>query len=417
MPTITELIFSDHCDRRVAPGDLVTAKIDLLLANDVTAPIAIDGLERAGIDRVFDPSKVVLVADHMVPNKDIMAAGLCKKMREFARKHGILFYESGFGGIEHALLPEEGLVLPGMFIVGADSHTCTYGALGCFATGVGSTDFAAALALGELWFRVPHSMRLSFDGEMGKALMGKDLILFAISKIGVDGATYLALEMEGSAIDLLSVDGRLSMCNMAIEAGAKSGIIAPDSKTIEYVRSRTKKQFKIYRSSPDAEYVERLEFDVSMIEPQVALPHSPGNAKPVSEVEGVEVDQVVIGSCTNGRMEDLRAAAKILKGRSVHPQLRCIIIPATQKIYLKALREGLIEIFIGANAVISTPTCGPCLGMHMGVLGEGETALSTTNRNFVGRMGHRSSKVYLASPYTAAATAVEGKIADPRRYL
>jgi 3-isopropylmalate/(R)-2-methylmalate dehydratase large subunit len=304
-----------------------------------------------------------------------------------------------------------------MFVVGADSHTCTYGALGCFATGVGSTDLAAALALGELWFKVPQSMKLSFNGKVGRALMGKDLMLFAISSIGVDGATYLALEIEGSAIGRLSVDGRLSMCNMAIEAGAKSGIMVPDEKTIRYVNSRTRKPFKIYRSGPDSEYVETFEFDVSKIEPQVALPHSPGNAKPVSEVEGIEVDQVVIGSCTNGRMEDMRAAAKILHGRRVHPRIRCIVIPATQRIYLQALREGLIETFVKANAAVSTPTCGPCLGMHMGVLGEGETAISTTNRNFVGRMGHKSSKVYLASPLTAAATAVEGKISDPRCYL
>jgi len=417
LPTITEQIFEAHCGKRAVPGDLVTAKIDLLLANDVTAPIAIDELERAGIDRVFDPSKLVLVADHMVPSKDIMAANLCKKMREFARKHGAKYYECGWGGIEHALLPEEGLVLPGMFVVGADSHTCTYGALGCFATGVGSTDLAAALALGELWFKVPQSMKLSFNGKVGRALMGKDLMLFAISSIGVDGATYLALEIEGSAIGRLSVDGRLSMCNMAIEAGAKSGIMVPDEKTIRYVKSRTRKPFKIYRSGPDSEYVETFEFDVSKMEPQVALPHSPGNAKPVSEVEGIEVDQVVIGSCTNGRMEDMRAAAKILHGRRVHPRIRCIVIPATQRIYLQALREGLIETFVKANAAVSTPTCGPCLGMHMGVLGEGEAAISTTNRNFVGRMGHKSSKVYLASPLTAAATAVEGKISDPRCYL
>ncbi|MBO3803708.1 MAG: 3-isopropylmalate dehydratase large subunit, partial [Candidatus Brockarchaeota archaeon] len=390
---------------------------DLLLANDVTAPMAIEELGRAGIEKVFDPSKVVLVADHMVPSKDILAAELCKKVREFARRHGIAFYECGRGGIEHALLPEEGLVLPGMFVVGADSHTCTYGALGCFATGVGSTDFAAALALGELWFKVPQSMKLSFNGKLGKALMGKDLILLAISSIGVDGAAYRALEMGGSAVDGLSIDGRLSMCNMAIEAGAKSGIMAPDEKTVEYVESRTGKPFRIYRSGPDSEYADSVEFEVSKIEPQVALPHSPGNAKPVSEVEGTEVDQVVIGSCTNGRMEDMRAAAKIFAGRSVHPRVRCIVIPATQKIYLQALREGLVEAFVKANAAVSTPTCGPCLGMHMGVLGSGEVALSTTNRNFVGRMGHKSSKVYLASPLTAAATAVEGKIADPRRYL
>jgi 3-isopropylmalate/(R)-2-methylmalate dehydratase large subunit len=395
----------------------VTARADLLLANDITAPIAIDELERAGIDRISDPSRAVFVADHMVPAKDIAAANLCIKMRNFARRHGALLYEAGWGGIEHALLPEEGLVLPGMFVVGADSHTCTYGALGCFSTGVGSTDFAAALALGELWFRVPESMKLTFSGEMGKGIMGKDLILNAIGRIGVDGATYRALEFEGSAIDDLSMDGRLTMCNMAIEAGAKSGIIAPDRQTVEYVTARSRGQFKLQRSDAGAQYVEAIDFDVTGMEPQVSAPHSPGNAKPVSEVAGTEVDQVVIGSCTNGRLEDLRVAAGILRGRGVRPGLRCIVIPATQGIFRQALGEGLIEVFVAANAVVSTPTCGPCLGMHMGVLGEGEVALSTTNRNFIGRMGHRSSKVYLASPATAAATAVEGRIADPRGYL
>lgn len=395
----------------------MTAKIDLLLANDITAPIAIDELDRAGIDRIFDPSSVVFVADHMVPAKDINAANLCHKMRDFAKKQGARIYEAGWGGIEHALLPEEGLIVPGMFVVGADSHTCTYGALGCFATGVGSTDFAAALALGELWFKVPESMKLIFDGEIGKGVMGKDLILNAINRIGVDGANYRALEYEGSAIDSLSMDGRLTMCNMAIEAGAKNGIIAPDAKTMDYVRARSKGPFRTHASDPDAQYAEIVEFDVTDMGPQVALPHSPANAKPVSEVVGSEVDQVVIGSCTNGRMEDLRIAARILRGRKVHPGLRCIIIPATQKLYLQALGEGLIEAFLMANAIVSTPTCGPCLGMHMGVLGEGEVALSTTNRNFIGRMGHRSSKVYLASPATAAATAIEGRIADPRGFL
>jgi len=357
------------------------------------------------------------VADHMVPAKDIDAANLCGKMRAFAKRQGAPLYEAGWGGIEHALLPEEGLVVPGMFVVGADSHTCTYGAVGCFATGVGSTDFAAALAMGELWFRVPESMKLIFKGKMGDGLMGKDLILNAIGKIGVDGAAYRAMEFEGQGIDDMLMDGRMTMCNMAIEAGAKSGIIAPDAKTVDYVRARSGRPFQLYRSSPDAQYVETVEFDVTDMEPQVALPHSPGNAKPVSEVTGTEVDQVVIGSCTNGRMEDLRIAARILRGRAVHSGLRCIIIPATQRLYLQALDEGLIETFVRANAIVSTPTCGPCLGMHMGVLGEGEVALSTTNRNFIGRMGHRSSSVYLASPATAAATAIEGIIADPRRYL
>jgi len=357
------------------------------------------------------------VADHMVPAKDIDAANLCGKMRDFAKRHGVPLYEGGWGGIEHALLPEEGLVAPGMFVVGADSHTCTYGAVGCFATGVGSTDFAAALALGELWFRVPESMKLNFNGKMGDGLMGKDLILNAIGEIGVDGATYRALEFGGGAMGDVSIDGRLTICNMAIEAGAKNGIIAPDAKTVDYVRARSGRAFRPYASDPDAQYVEAVEIDVTGMEPQVALPHSPGNVKPVSEVAGTEVDQVVIGSCTNGRMEDMRVAARILRGRGVRAGLRCIIIPATQGIYLRALGEGLIEAFVRAKAVVSTPTCGPCLGMHMGVLGEGEVALSTTNRNFIGRMGHRSSKVYLASPATAAATAAEGRVADPRRYL
>jgi 3-isopropylmalate/(R)-2-methylmalate dehydratase large subunit len=353
----------------------------------------------------------------MIPNKDIKAATLCKTMREFANKHQLIYYEVGRGGIEHALLPQEGLVRPGMLIIGADSHTCTYGALSAFSTGVGSTDVAAAMATGELWFKVPESMKFVFTGEIGNAVMGKDLILFLIGQIGVDGALYRSMEFTGDSIHDLSIDGRLSMCNMAIEAGGKNGIIETDDKTIQYVQHRTTHDFNIFRSDQDSNYFKVIEFDTTEIEPQVALPHSPANATPVSEIPRIEIQQSVIGSCTNGKMEDLRIAAKILKGNHINPGVRCIIIPATQKMYLHALDEGLITTFIKSGCVVSTPTCGPCLGMHMGVLAKGEKAISTTNRNFVGRMGDPGSEVYLSNPATAAASAIEGKITDPRGYL
>jgi 3-isopropylmalate/(R)-2-methylmalate dehydratase large subunit len=417
MVTITEKILSEHYGKQVEPGDFISANLDLVLANDITAPIAINEMQKHGIVKVFDPTKIVLIPDHMTPNKDIKAATLCKIMREFANKHDLIYYEVGRGGIEHALLPQEGLVRPGMLIIGADSHTCTYGALGAFSTGVGSTDVAAAMATGELWFKVPESMKFVFTGKLGKAVMGKDMILYLIGQIGVDGALYRSMEFTGDSIHALSIDGRLSMCNMAIEAGGKNGIIEADDKTIQYVKKRTTQDYKIFKSDTDSNYCKIIEFDTAEIEPQVALPHSPANATPVSEVLDIDIQQSVIGSCTNGKMEDLRVAAKILKDNKVSTSVRCIIIPATQKMYLQALNEGLINIFIKSGCVVSTPTCGPCLGMHMGVLAKGEKAIATTNRNFVGRMGDPGSGVYLSNPATAAASAIEGKIADPRGYL
>ena len=334
-------------------------------------------------------------------------------MREFAREQGILYFEVGQMGIEHVLLPEQGLVLPGDVVIGADSHTCTYGALGAFATGMGSTDIAAAMATGDIWMKVPPTIKFVYHGRLGKWVGGKDLILYTIGKIGVDGALYSAMEFTGEAIDALSMDGRFTMANMAIEAGAKAGIFRVDDKTLDYIKPRAKRPYTVYEPDSDAEYARVIEYDVSAIEPQVALPHSPANTKPVSQVGNIEIDQAVIGSCTNGRLEDLRLAAQILKGRKVHPGVRCIIIPGSQQVYLDALNEGLIEIFIRAGAVVSTPTCGPCLGGHMGVLAEGERCISTTNRNFVGRMGSPKSEVYLANPAVAAASAITGRIASP----
>jgi 3-isopropylmalate/(R)-2-methylmalate dehydratase large subunit len=417
MVTITEKILSAHCGKQVEPGDFINANLDLVLANDITAPIAINEMQKHGIVKVFDPTKIVLVPDHMIPNKDIKAATLCKTMREFANKHDVIYYEVGRGGIEHALLPQEGLVRPGMLIIGADSHTCTYGALGAFSTGVGSTDVAAAMATGELWFKVPESMKFDFTGKLGTAVMGKDIILYLIGQIGVDGAIYRSMEFTGDSIHALSIDRRLSLCNMAIEAGGKNGIVEADDKTIQYVMERTTQDYQVFKSDKDSNYFKIVEFDTTEIEPQVALPHSPANATPVSEVPDINIQQAVIGSCTNGKMEDLRVAAKILKDKKVSRDVRCIIIPATQKMYLQALNEGLIDIFIKSGCVVSTPTCGPCLGMHMGVLAKGEKAIATTNRNFVGRMGDPGSEVYLSNPATAAASAIEGIITDPRGYL
>ncbi len=414
--TITEKILAAHAgEERVEPGELVNCRLDLTLANDITAPVAIKEFARLGLDRVFDPERVVLVPDHFTPNKDIKSAEQCRLIREFAREFGITnYFEVGRMGIEHCLLPEQGLVLPGDLVIGADSHTCTYGALGAFATGVGSTDLAAGMALGECWFKVPESMKFIYHGRLQPWVGGKDLILYTIGDIGVDGARYRAMEFTGEAISSLSVEGRLTMCNMAIEAGAKNGIVPPDEKTVAYVEKRAKREYRLYDSDPDARYVEVREYDASSIEPQVAFPHLPENARPVSEAQGIEIDQVVIGSCTNGRIEDLRVAAKILSGKKVHQRLRVVIIPGTQEIYLQALREGLLEIFVEAGAAVSTPTCGPCLGGHMGILARGERALSTTNRNFVGRMGHPESEVYLAGPAVAAASAVAGCIVHPK---
>lgn len=412
--TITEKILAAHAGKEfVEPGELVSAKVDVLLANDITAPLAIKEFEKIGVP-IFDPAALVLVPDHFTPNKDIKSAEQAKIVREFARKHELPYYfEVGRVGIEHCLLPEQGLVGPGDVVIGADSHTCTYGAVGAFATGVGSTDLAAAMALGETWFKVPESLKFVYHGELGPWVGGKDLILHTIGDIGVEGALYCAMEFTGPVIENLSMDGRFTMCNMAVEAGAKNGIIAPDKKTEAYVAARARRPYKLYASDPDAEYKEIYEYDVTGLEPLVAFPHSPDNVRPVSEATHIEIDQVVIGSCTNGRLDDLRLAAQVLSGREVHPRVRLIIIPGTQEIYRQALREGLIETFIAAGAAVSTPTCGPCLGGHMGILAKGERAVATTNRNFVGRMGHPESEVYLTNPAVAAASAIAGRIASP----
>ncbi len=416
--TITEKILIAHSGRKsVSPGDLIECKVDLCLGNDITAPIAISEFEKTGLEKVFDSRKIALVPDHFVPAKDIKSAEQLKVLREFARKHRIEHYfEVGCMGIEHALLPEQGLTMPGDLIVGADSHTCTYGAIGAFSTGVGSTDLAAVFVRGKLWFKVPESIKFVFEGKLNKWVGGKDLILYTIGDIGVDGALYKAMEFTGEAIERLPMDDRFAMCNMAIEAGGKNGIIAADDITLKYVRQtakKSKKKWKVHKSDKDARYCEVKEYDVSRIEPMVSLPPLPSNAKPVSRVKDVKIDQSVIGSCTNGRISDLRIAAGVLKGKKVHKDVRCIIFPATQEIYLQAMKEGLIETFVKAGCAVSTPTCGPCLGGHMGILSAGERCIATTNRNFVGRMGHLKSEVYLSNPAVAAASAVKGKIAHP----
>lgn len=413
--TITQKILAVHAGKEyVEPGELINAKLDLVLANDITAPIAIREFEKIGAEDVFDKDRIALVPDHSTPNKDIKSAELVKIMREFAKKHDLTyFFEIGRMGVEHTLIPDEGLVGPGDCVIGADSHTCTYGALGAFSTGVGSTDLAAAMALGETWFKVPEQVKFVYYGKLSKWVGGKDVILYTIGKIGVDGALYCSMEFTGEAISALDMAGRFTMCNMAIEAGGKNGIIEPDEVTLDYIKDRLKRDYTVYKSDPDAVYKEVIEIDVSRLEPIVSFPHLPENAKPVSEATHVRIDQAVIGSCTNGRIEDLRVAAQILKGRKVHPDVRLIVIPATQEIYLQSIREGLTEIFIEAGGAVSTPTCGPCLGGHMGVLAEGERAIATTNRNFVGRMGHTKSEVYLASPAIAAASAVLGRIGSP----
>jgi len=412
--TITEKILAAHAGKdSVAPGELIEARVDLVLGNDITAPIAIKEFRELGIDAVFDREAVALIPDHFTPNKDIKSAEQVKILREFAREFGIVhFYDVGRVGVEHALLPELGLTRPGMLIIGADSHTCTYGAMGAFSTGVGSTDMAAAMATGKAWFKVPESIKFVYEGALNPYVNGKDLILHTIGDIGVDGALYKAMEFTGEAVAQLSLEGRLTMANMAIEAGGKNGIFAPDDKTVAYVKSRGSKPYTVYASDPDARYAELREYDVSRIEPLVAYPHLPENVRPARE-SGIVIDQVVIGSCTNGRIEDLREAAAILKNRKVNGNVRLIIIPATQEIYRRAMEEGLLDIFVAAEAAVSAPTCGPCLGGHMGILAEGERCLATTNRNFVGRMGHPKSEVYLAGPAVAAASAVLGRIAHP----
>lgn len=413
--TITEKILAAHAGKKsVSAGELLNARVDLVLANDITAPIAIQEFKKTGAKHVFNRERIALVPDHFTPQKDIKAAEQCKLLRDFSREQDLsLYFEVGRMGIEHAFLPEQGLVGPGDLVIGADSHTCTYGALGAFATGVGSTDVAAAMAAGECWFKVPESMKFIYFGKLNKWVSGKDLILHTIGDIGVDGALYRAMEFEGEAITALPMSGRLTMCNMAIEAGGKNGIIVPDAITEEYIKGRAKRPYTSYKSDADATYAEIKEYDCSRIPLTVACPHLPSNAKPAAELSHITIDQVVVGSCTNGRLEDLRQAAQILKGRKVNPNVRMIIFPATQQIYREAMKEGLLDIFIEAEAAVSTPTCGPCLGGHMGVLAKGERALATTNRNFVGRMGHPESEVYLANPAVAAATAVLGKIGTP----
>jgi 3-isopropylmalate/(R)-2-methylmalate dehydratase large subunit len=416
--TLAEKILAAHTDREaVSPGEFINVRVDLVLANDITAPIAIREFRKAGVKRVFDPKKIVMVPDHFTPCKDIASAEQVKLMRDFAREQGIIYFEVGRVGIEHVLLPEQGLVLPGDVVIGADSHTCTYGALGAFATGMGSTDIAAAMATGDIWMKVPPTIKLVYSGSLGEWVMGKDLILYTIGDLGVDGALYSALEFCGEAIDSLSIDGRFTMANMAIEAGAKAGIFRVDNRTQLYIKPRARRPYRVYEPDNGAGYARVIEYDVAAIEPQVALPHSPANARPVSQVGNIEIDQVVIGSCTNGRIEDLQVAAQLFKGRRVHDRVRCIVIPGSQEVYLDALTRGLIEVFIKAGAAVSTPTCGPCLGGHMGVLAGGERCVSTTNRNFVGRMGHPESEVYLASPAVAAASAILGRVAHPGEVL
>ncbi len=413
--TLTEKILANHAGRdRVEPGELILARVDLALGNDVTSPIAIDAVRKMGVKAVFDREKVALVPDHFAPNKDIKSAGQMKMMREFAREYGIVnYFEVGRMGIEHVLLPDEGLVVPGDLVIGADSHTCTYGALCAFSTGVGSTDLAAAMISGEVWLKVPASIRIVLTGRPGKWVEGKDVILHIIGKIGVDGALYQAMEYAGDGISSLPMAWRFTMSNMAIEAGAKNGIFPFDGTTKAYADARSKRKYEVVVPDRDTRYAAEISVDLSSLEPQVAFPHLPSNTRPLSRVGNVPVDQVVVGSCTNGRIEDLRSAAAVIRGRKVHDGVRMLIFPATQEIYLQAMREGLMETFVVAGAAFSTPTCGPCLGGHMGVLAKGERAIATTNRNFVGRMGHPESEVYLANPAVAAASAVLGRIGGP----
>jgi 3-isopropylmalate/(R)-2-methylmalate dehydratase large subunit len=427
MPTsITQKIIAKHAKlKEVEPGQLINCKVDLVLGNDITTPPAIKEFEKIGVRKVFDKKKIYLVPDHFTPAKDIKSAEQVKMMRDFAKKYGIVnFFEIGCMGIEHALLPEMGAIKPGDLIIGADSHTCTYGALGAFSTGVGSTDMAAAMATGEVWLKVPEQLKFVYKGKLKKWVEAKDLILYTIGQIGVDGARYMTMEFTGPVIENLSIEGRLTMANMAIEAGGKNGVFNVDAKTIYYLRSkvvRRKSKSKIselelwsrYNSDREANYKQIYDWDVSEVEPQVSFPHLPSNTKPVSRCGNVKIDQSVIGSCTNGRIEDMRLAAKILKGKKVHPGVRLIILPATQNIELQMIKEGLMEVFIKAGAAVSTPTCGPCLGGHMGVLAEGERSIATTNRNFVGRMGHPKSEVYLSNVAVAAASAVLGYIGSP----
>ena len=413
--TMTQKILAAHSgNNEVRAGQLILADLDLVLGNDNTSPVAVKEFAKLGTDRVFDTDKVTMVMDHFAPNKDIKAAEQCKICRDFCGEMGIKhFYDVGEMGIEHALLPEKGLVSAGQLIIGADSHTCTYGALGAFSTGVGSTDMAFGMAAGKAWFKVPSAMKINLTGRLRKYVSGKDVILHIIGKTGVDGALYRSMEFSGEGLSSLTMADRLCIANMAIEAGAKNGIFAVDGITLEYLRAHGGAEPRIFSADPDAEYDEVLDIDLSQTEPTVAFPHLPENARTFGSIGDIRIDQVVIGSCTNGRLEDLEAAAEILRGRKVAKGVRAIIIPATQQVYLDAMERGLLKIFIEAGAVVSTPTCGPCLGGYMGILANGERAVTTTNRNFVGRMGHTGSEVYLASPATAAASAVTGRITSP----
>ena len=413
--TMTQKILAAHAGLpEVRAGQLIKARLDMVLGNDITSPVAINEFEKAGFEGVFDKSKISLVMDHFAPNKDIKAAQQCKQCRTFARRFDIdHFYDVGNMGIEHALLPEQGIVAPGECIIGADSHTCTYGALGAFSTGVGSTDMAAGMATGEAWFKVPAAIRFNLTGSLGKWVSGKDVILHIIGKIGVDGALYKSMEFTGEGVKNLSMDDRLCICNMAIEAGAKNGIFPVDEVTRAYVKGRVSRDFAAYEADPDAEYEQTIDINLSAITPTVSFPHLPENAKTFDQIGDIVIDQVVIGSCTNGRLSDMAVAAEILKGKKIAKNVRAIIIPATQQIYMESMKRGYLEIFIEAGCVVSTPTCGPCLGGYMGILAEGERCVATTNRNFVGRMGHVDSEVYLASPAVAAASALTGKISQP----
>ena len=413
--TMTQKILAAHAGLdSVTAGQLIEADLDLVLGNDITSPVAIHEIEKMNVDGVFHKDKIALVMDHFVPNKDIKSAEHCKCVREFACKNGITnYFDVGKMGIEHALLPEQGLTVAGDVIIGADSHTCTYGALGAFSTGVGSTDMAAGMATGKAWFKVPSAIKVTVTGSPKKYISGKDLILHLIGMIGVDGALYKSLEFTGDGIASLTMDDRFTIANMAIEAGAKNGIFPVDALAEEYMKAHSKRPYKIYEADADAEYEQEITIDLSTLKSTVAFPHLPENTKTIDEVEDIKIDQVVIGSCTNGRLDDLRCAAEILKGKKVADGIRVIIIPATQQIYLDAMEEGLLKIFVEAGAIVSAPTCGPCLGGYMGILAEGERCVSTTNRNFVGRMGHVESEIYLASPAVAAASAITGRISGP----
>lgn len=417
--TMTQKILAAHAGlAEVKPGQLIEAELDLVLGNDITSPVAINEMKKMNRQTVFDKDKIALVMDHFIPNKDIKSAENCKCCREFACRHEISnYFDVGDMGIEHALLPEKGLVVAGDAVIGADSHTCTYGALGAFSTGVGSTDMAAGMVTGKAWFKVPSAIRFELVGKPSKWVSGKDVILHIIGMIGVDGALYRSMEFTGEGIKNLSMDDRFTICNMAIEAGGKNGIFPVDETALQYMKEHSKREFTVYEADEDAEYDETYVIDLSRLKPTVSFPHLPSNTRTIDQVGEVKIDQAVIGSCTNGRIDDIRAAAEILKGKKVAKGVRCIVIPATQAIYLQAMREGLLEIFIEAGAVVSTPTCGPCLGGYMGILAAGERCISTTNRNFVGRMGHVDSEVYLASPAVAAASAVAGKITAPEAVM